>query len=108
MGETTPVASRISSLKSESSQYQNQFVENWYNKDSDVRKKPTIFLGDWFVKTPKEPIAILMQQTEAENSETIEFEYGDESKFIALFETFGFSGFRCKEENRHVFNLSVC
>ena len=108
MGETKPVASRISSLKSESSQYQNQFVEIWYNKDSDARKKPTIFLGDWFVKTPKEPIAILMQQTEPEKSETIEFEYGDESKFIALFETFGFSGFRCKDENRHVFNLSVC
>ena len=83
-------------------------MEIWYNKDSDARKKPTTFLGDWFVKTPKKPIAILMQQIEPENSRKIEFEHRDKSKFIAFFETFGPSGFCCNEENRHLFNLRVC
>ena len=48
-----------------------------------------------------------MQQIEPENSEKIELEYRDESNIIALFGTFGSSGFRWKEENRHLFNLML-
>ena len=49
-----------------------------------------------------------MQQIEPENLKKIEFESRDKSKFIAAFGTFGPSGFCCKAENRHLFNLSVC
>ena len=58
--------------------------------------------------TPKDSIAILTQQIEPEESEKIEFESRDKSKFIAAFGTFGPSGFCCKAENQHLFNLSVC
>ena len=58
--------------------------------------------------TPKDSIAILRQQIEPEESEKIEFESRDKSKFIAVFGTFGPSGFCCKAENQHLFNLSVC
>ena len=58
--------------------------------------------------TPKDSIAILRQQIEPEESEKIEFESRDKSKFIAAFGTFGPSGFCCKAENQHLFNLSVC
>ena len=49
-----------------------------------------------------------MQQIELENSEKIELEYRNKPKFMETFGTFGSSGFCCKEENRHLFNLNVC
>ena len=49
-----------------------------------------------------------MQQIEPGNSETIELEYRDRPKFIETFGTLGPSGFCCKDEKRHIFNLNVC
>ena len=59
-----------------------------------MQEKNRQILVIWFVKPPQKSIAILMQQIEPEISETIEFDCRDKSKFIALFGTFGPSGFR--------------
>ena len=48
-----------------------------------------------------------MQQVEPEISEKIDFGNRDKSKFKAPFGTFQPTGFCCKEENRHLFNLNV-
>ena len=52
------------------------------------RKNSGYFSIGWFVTTPQKSIGILMQRIKPENSELLEFEYGDKSKFIAPFGTF--------------------
>ena len=88
--------------------YENQFLELWYNQVSDATKKPTTFQSIDLWQLQKISIEILMQQIEPENSEKIELEHRDKPKFMESFGNFGPSGFCCKEENRHSFNLNVC
>ena len=89
-------------------QYENQFLELWYNQVSDATKKPTNFQSIDLWQLQKKSIESLMQLIEPEISEKTELEYRDESNIIATFEIFGPSTFCCMEENRHLFNLNVC
>ena len=72
------------------------------------QKKPTTFQTTDLWQLQKFSIEILMQQIEPENSEKFELEHRDKPKFMETFGNFGLSGFCCKEENRHTFNLNVC
>ena len=52
------------------------------------RKNSGYFSIGWFVTTPQKSIGILMQGIKPENSELIEFEYGDKSNPWHIFGTF--------------------
>ena len=90
-----------------SSQYQNQFLEIWYNQDSDARKTIDHCFFESFVTTPVRSIGILIEKITPVVSEKIQFEYLDKSKCIAPFRNFAPSGFCCKEENQHLLNLNI-
>ena len=76
----------MSSLKIPSSQYQKQFLEFWYNEDSDARKTTDSFLNDWFVKTPNKSTGIFMQQFKPDVSQKSELECRKKSNSYQLLE----------------------
>ena len=108
MGETKRVATQNIKFEVSVNSVWKSVFGTLFQSRFWCNKKPTTFSIDWFVTIPKKFDWNLMQQLERENSEKIELEYRDKSKFIEPFGNFGPSGFSCKEENRHTFNLYVC
>ena len=108
MAETKTVATQNIKfeveVKSVSKSVSGTLVQSgfWCNEEN------RLFKTNWFVRTPKSSVGILMEQIKPVVSEKIEFEHRVKPKVIALFGIFGPSGFCCKEEIRQLFNQKAC